>query len=89
MCITFQMPLVYFHFKFIACYSSLHGGAHANEIMHAHSHVVYVVLDPSDDYSYKAYAYITPQYSFKGLSAISLASIFLNFLDICQENATF
>ena len=40
-------------------------GAHANEIKHDHSPVVIVVLDLRYELSYKAYAYIMLQYSFK------------------------
>ena len=55
---------IYFYFELFACFcSSQLEVAHANEIKHDNSPVVYVVLYPSYDLSYKAYACILPQYT--------------------------
>ena len=48
-------PIFILNFSLVFRSSQL-GGAHANEIKHNHSPVVYVVLDPSYDYSYKTFA---------------------------------
>ena len=61
-----------FHFDFFACFrSSQLSGDHTNKIEQCHSHVI-VVFDPRCDKSYKAYAYLLPQYSLRKYKATKI-----------------